>query len=99
MIKNIVAVIVLVGAAVLSGASVAQADGLGAPGLRGQVQAAPADSSAADPVDWYDCSGKSNGNYPHPDDDTKFISCANGYAYEQDCPQGQRFDPEARECG
>jgi hypothetical protein len=37
-------------------------------------------------VDWYDCSGKSDGNYIHPTDCTKFISCvAQTHAYERDC--------------
>ena len=101
MIKNVVAVIALVGAAVLSGGSLAQAEGLGAPGLYGQVGAAPAGLS--DPgdreVDWYDCSDKDDGNYAHPTDNTKFMSCvARRHAYERNCPQGQHFDPDAREC-
>lgn len=42
--------------------------------------------AAADgPVDFYDCTGKPDGNYVHPFDCTKFISCA---------PVGQPFVPE-----
>ena len=37
-------------------------------------------------VDWYDCSGKADGNYPHPYECTKFMSCvAQEYAYERNC--------------
>lgn len=38
-------------------------------------------------VNFYDCTGKPDGNYIHPTDCTKFISCVAGkYAYERDCP-------------
>lgn len=41
-----------------------------------------ADTSA----EWYDCSGKADGNYTHPDDCTKFMSCvAQTHAYERNC--------------
>ncbi|MCV3212868.1 chitin binding domain-containing protein [Plectonema radiosum NIES-515] len=33
----------------------------------------------------YDCKGQPNGNYNHPYDCDKFITCSNGYAYEMDC--------------
>ena len=96
MIKHIGMVTAFIGAVVLSGASVAQAD---VPGLGQPVGAALPRLSAADPVPWYDCSGKEDGNYPHPSDNTKFMSCvAQHYAYEQNCPSGQHFDPQAREC-
>lgn len=37
-------------------------------------------------VTWYDCSGKADGNYIHPNDCTKFMSCvAESYAYEREC--------------
>ncbi|MFJ3818129.1 chitin binding peritrophin-A domain-containing protein [Streptomyces sp. NPDC090056] len=37
-------------------------------------------------VDFYSCAGKPDGNYIHPTDCTKFISCvAQQYAYERDC--------------
>jgi len=37
-------------------------------------------------VTWYDCSGKVDGNYIHPNDCTKFMSCvAQAYAYERNC--------------
>lgn len=38
-------------------------------------------------IDWYDCSGKENGDYYHPTDCHKFITCSNGNAAERDCPQ------------
>jgi len=38
-------------------------------------------------VDWYSCAGKPDGNYIHPTDCTKFMSCvAQEYAYERACP-------------
>lgn len=38
-------------------------------------------------VDWYNCAGKADGNYIHPTDCTRFMSCvAQTYAYERDCP-------------
>ena len=39
-------------------------------------------------VDFYNCAGKTDGNYIHPTDCTKFISCvAQQHAYERDCPK------------
>jgi hypothetical protein len=37
------------------------------------------------PIDWYDCSGKRDGNYVHPSDCTRFISCSGSVASERDC--------------
>jgi hypothetical protein len=37
------------------------------------------------PIDWYDCSGKEDGNYVHPTDCTRFISCSGGIASQRDC--------------
>jgi len=37
------------------------------------------------PIDWYDCSGKGDGNYLHPTDCTRFISCSGGIASQRDC--------------
>ena len=35
---------------------------------------------------YYSCAGKVDGNYPHPTDCTKFMSCvAQTYAYERQC--------------
>jgi Chitin binding Peritrophin-A domain len=97
MIKNIVAVVGLVSAVVLSGAFVAQADVPAASRQGGPVRAALPGSMAAIPK--FSCAGKPDGNYPYPGDDTKFYSCAaHHYAYLRDCSQGQHFDANAREC-
>jgi hypothetical protein len=37
------------------------------------------------PIGWYDCSGKRDGNYVHPTDCTRFISCSGGVASQRDC--------------
>lgn len=39
-----------------------------------------------DDVDYYDCSSKEDGNYNHPTDMTRFITCHNGRASDQACP-------------
>ncbi|OXA64280.1 uncharacterized protein LOC110841593 [Folsomia candida] len=39
-----------------------------------------------DHIDYYDCSGKPNGQYIHPSDCTRFIICSNGYASDMACP-------------
>ncbi|WP_167477702.1 carbohydrate-binding module family 14 protein [Nocardia arthritidis] len=50
-------------------------------------------------IDWYDCSGKPDGNYVHPSDPTKFITCvAEKIAYERSCPPGTRYDPDTDTC-
>ncbi|MFI6167730.1 carbohydrate-binding module family 14 protein [Nocardia sp. NPDC051052] len=50
-------------------------------------------------IDWFDCSGKEDGDYPHPSNPTKYISCvAHEYAYENDCPPGMQFDPGSGTC-
>ena len=37
-------------------------------------------------VDYYDCTGKANGNYIHPTDCTRFIKCQDGQATDMACP-------------
>ena len=37
------------------------------------------------PIDWFDCTNKPDGNYQHPADMTRFISCSGGIASERDC--------------
>ncbi|CAL8091063.1 unnamed protein product [Orchesella dallaii] len=37
------------------------------------------------PIDWYDCTGKADGNYVHPTDCTRFISCSGNIASQRDC--------------
>jgi len=39
-----------------------------------------------DNIDYYDCSGKADGNYVHPTDCTRFIMCSNGRAADMACP-------------
>lgn len=42
----------------------------------------------------FDCAGRSDGNYPHPSDPTKFISCvAQTHAYERNCPSSSLIPP------
>jgi hypothetical protein len=61
------------------------------------------------PIDWYDCSGKADGNYVHPWECTRFISCSGGIASERDCancdidpvrcPDGRTvYDPKVDAC-
>jgi hypothetical protein len=45
------------------------------------------------------CVGKGDGNYSHPSDPNKFISCvAETYAYERACPAGYTYDPGSDLC-
>lgn len=37
-------------------------------------------------VTYYDCTGKPNGNYLHPSDCTRYITCHNGRAADMACP-------------
>ena len=43
------------------------------------------ESDTSRKIDWLDCSGKPNGNYQHPHDCTRFITCVDGIAWEHDC--------------
>lgn len=43
--------------------------------------------------DFYDCSDKPDGNYYHPADCTRFVSCSGGIASERDCANCN-VDPE-----
>ncbi|MFB0619469.1 chitin binding peritrophin-A domain-containing protein [Streptomyces sp. AGS-58] len=96
--KYLLVAAALVGAAVLSGAPVAQAHSPATSELRTHAGAARAAAPAHDPL-YYSCAGKPDGNYPYPGDDTKMISCVNQiHAYVRDCPQGLHFDPEYGEC-
>jgi len=36
-------------------------------------------------IPWYNCAGKPDGNYEHPSDCTRFISCSGGIASQRDC--------------
>lgn len=48
----------------------------------------------------FSCAGKADGNYPHPTDPTKFMSCVAGTnAYERDCqPRHYVYVPEVDAC-
>ncbi|CAL8133849.1 unnamed protein product [Orchesella dallaii] len=51
------------------------------------------------PVDFYDCTGKLDGNYQHPSDCQRFMSCVGQlYAYERDCPAGLNYDASNDRC-
>jgi len=52
----------------------------------GHYKIPPVDEEHDREVDWYNCAGKSDGNYIHPFDCTKFMSCvAQKHAYERNC--------------
>jgi hypothetical protein len=38
------------------------------------------------------CVGREDGNYNHPTDRTKFVTCVNNIPVSQNCPEGTRFD-------
>ncbi|MFG1793695.1 carbohydrate-binding module family 14 protein [Nocardia sp. NPDC049149] len=44
------------------------------------------------------CTGKADGDYPYPNDRTKFVTCSNGMTQTQDCPPGLVFDPKSGTC-
>lgn len=44
------------------------------------------------------CPPDGNGLYPHPSDCSKFLNCANGIAYVQDCAPGTLFSPDLKVC-
>jgi hypothetical protein len=46
----------------------------------------------------FDCSGKPDGLYPHPQSCAKFVTCSSGNGYEFTCPDGLLFDPEELYC-
>ncbi|MFD3720088.1 chitin binding peritrophin-A domain-containing protein [Streptomyces sp. NPDC058674] len=55
-------------------------------GCRGVWRGAASRAGASRLVDFYSCAGKPDGNYIHPSDCTKFMSCvAQEYAYERSC--------------
>jgi hypothetical protein len=39
-----------------------------------------------------------DGDYPDPDDCSKYFTCVSGIAYHQQCPDGLFFDPITRRC-
>ncbi|XP_020817147.1 uncharacterized protein LOC110190830 isoform X1 [Drosophila serrata] len=44
------------------------------------------------------CPNGVNGLHPHPTDCTKFLNCANGHAFVQDCGPGTAFNPSMLVC-
>ena len=44
------------------------------------------------------CQRKPTGNYVHPDDCGKFLSCVNGHAFTQPCPPTMLFDDVKGQC-
>ncbi|WP_431045718.1 chitin binding peritrophin-A domain-containing protein [Streptomyces sp. P1-3] len=95
MIRNILATAALVGGALFA-APAAQAQppvhngvadqGAAALGATSELLRGVAVVPTGAKTHWYDCSGHPNGDYLHPTDETKFITCANGrHAYERDC--------------
>ncbi|XP_017028293.1 uncharacterized protein teq isoform X1 [Drosophila kikkawai] len=44
------------------------------------------------------CPNGVNGLHPHPTDCTKFLNCANGHAFIQDCGPGTAFNPSLLVC-
>ncbi|KAH8343165.1 hypothetical protein KR059_005797, partial [Drosophila kikkawai] len=44
------------------------------------------------------CPNGVNGLHPHPTDCTKFLNCANGHAFVQDCGPGTAFNPSLLVC-
>ncbi|KAH8335287.1 hypothetical protein KR074_005359, partial [Drosophila pseudoananassae] len=44
------------------------------------------------------CPAGINGLHPHPTDCTKFLNCANGQTFVQDCGPGTAFDPKLLLC-
>jgi hypothetical protein len=91
-------------------ACMANADVRAPPPNRSSPQLNWWDDPSAKLVDWYDCSGKADGNYPHPTHCTRFMSCvAQTHAYERqcatchvhptNCPEGQtHYDHPADAC-
>jgi len=45
-----------------------------------------------------ECVGKPDGNYPHPTNCTKFITCSNQRKYEMNCPHGLHFNSNLLMC-
>ncbi|CAG7837251.1 unnamed protein product, partial [Allacma fusca] len=41
----------------------------------------------------YDCSGKRDGNYPHPTKCTHYVSCSGQRAHEIECAKGHDGNP------
>ncbi|CAL8128233.1 unnamed protein product [Orchesella dallaii] len=63
-----------------------------------------------DPIDWYDCSSKPDGNYLNPYNCHGLIHCSTGYAFSEvcppciqhptTCPEGTlRFNEQTGQCG
>ncbi|XP_033113930.1 neurogenic locus notch homolog protein 1-like [Anneissia japonica] len=44
------------------------------------------------------CTGKPDGNYPHPRDCTKFIFCSSGFGYSRSCGEGMTYNSRTKRC-
>uniref|UniRef100_I3NG68 chitinase n=1 Tax=Ictidomys tridecemlineatus TaxID=43179 RepID=I3NG68_ICTTR len=44
------------------------------------------------------CQGKPNGLYPNPQDPSSYYSCAEGWLFQQSCPQGLVFNASCKCC-
>jgi hypothetical protein len=42
--------------------------------------------ATVDNVDYYDCTEKPDGNYIHPTDCSRYITCSSGHAADKACP-------------
>ncbi|KAI8498066.1 hypothetical protein Bbelb_240100 [Branchiostoma belcheri] len=46
----------------------------------------------------FSCNGLPNGNYPDPEDCSKYYSCSNGIAYSMPCPAGLNYNEDIGVC-
>ncbi|OWF47140.1 Acidic mammalian chitinase [Mizuhopecten yessoensis] len=57
--------------------------------------AAPVTTSAPG---FFSCTGRPSGDYPNPTDCSRFIKCANGVAYDFQCPSGTLYGKDTKVC-
>ncbi|CAH1258875.1 MRC1 [Branchiostoma lanceolatum] len=48
--------------------------------------------------DGFSCEGKPDGNYPDPDDCSKYYTCSNGIPHSMPCPDGLYYNEETDQC-
>ncbi|XP_071953415.1 chondroitin proteoglycan 2-like [Antedon mediterranea] len=44
------------------------------------------------------CTGKPDGNYPHPRDQRKYIYCSSGFGYKHSCEEGMVYSDRTKRC-